>query len=114
MLGLLLIYFIGKRFYDLSEEHNENKWLYAILSIVVYYAAGFVVGGVIAVLDLFVFNWNIDWDNNMGVSLLIGLPSGLLAVWGFYELLKKKWSKKLIVNKAEIDNIGKTPEDNTL
>jgi len=107
---ILLIYFIGKRFYALSEEHNENKWLYAILGVVVYYAAGFFLGGLIAVLDLFVFNWEIDWDNNYGMNLLIGLPSGLLATWGFYSLLKKKWESKVVVSNVDIEDIGKPIE----
>ena len=34
MLGLLLIYFIGKYFYDLAAEFEKNKWLYAILGVV--------------------------------------------------------------------------------
>ncbi|TYA92260.1 hypothetical protein [Seonamhaeicola marinus] len=112
MLGLILIYFIGKRFYDLADEHNENKWLYAILGVVIYYAAGFVVGILIGVLDLFVFYWGIDWDNTFKVNLLIGLPSGLISVYGFYILLEKKWKKKVMVNTAEIDDIGRSPEEN--
>ncbi len=53
----LLIYFIGKYFYKLSEEYNQNKWLYAILGIVVYYAAGICLGFVLALADL-VFELN--------------------------------------------------------
>ncbi|RED46010.1 hypothetical protein [Seonamhaeicola aphaedonensis] len=86
MLGLLLIYFIGKRFYDLSIEYDQNKWLYAILSIIVYYAAAFVLGLILGLLD-FIFDWGIDWDNNFGWNLL-GIPAGLLAVWGFYVILE--------------------------
>ncbi|ULC58871.1 hypothetical protein MBM09_13245 [Flaviramulus sp. BrNp1-15] len=111
MLGLLLIYFIGKRFYDLSVEYNQNKWLFAILSVVVYYAAGFVFGIVLAILDLYVFNWGIDWDNNFGINLL-GLPVGLLAVWGFYMVLENKWKKTVVLVKDEIQDIGKNIEEN--
>ncbi|TWO31952.1 hypothetical protein E1J38_011260 [Seonamhaeicola sediminis] len=109
MLGLLLVYFIGKRFYDLSNEYNHNKWLYAILSVVVYYVAAFVLGIILALLDL-LFEWGINWDNSFGWNLL-GIPAGLLAVWGFYIILENKWKKSVIVVKDEIQDIGKNPED---
>lgn len=110
MLGIILIYFIGKRFYDLSEEYNQNKWLYAILSIVIYYAAGFITGLIIGVLDVYIFDWGIDWDNNWSINLL-GLPVGLLAVWGFYVFLENSWKKSVVVVKDEIDDIGVNNED---
>lgn len=105
MLGILLIYFIGKRFYDLAFEFNQNKWLFAILSIVVYYAAGLVFGVIIAFLDI-LFDWGINWDNNLGLNLL-GIPIGLIAVWGFYMILERKWKKSTVIIKNEIGDIGK-------
>lgn len=110
MLGILLIYFIGKRFYDLSVQYQQNKWLYTILSVVIYYAAGFVFGIVIALLDIYIFDWGIDWDNNWGVNLL-GLPVGLLTVWGFYMFLESKWKKSILVIKDEIEDIGRDAEE---
>lgn len=79
MLGLLLIYFIGKRFYDLSEEYNQNKWLYAILSVLVYYAGTFIVGIVLVVLIEFGLV-DIDLENSFIISL-ITLPFGLGVVY---------------------------------
>lgn len=110
MLGVLLIYFIGKRFYDLSEEYDQSKWGYAILGIVVYYALGFLLVMVIVLLDVWVFNWDFDWDSSFGMNLLV-LPFGLLAVWIFYHILENKWKKKIIVVKDEIQDIGKQIED---
>lgn len=111
MLGILLIYFIGKRFYDLSEENNQNKWLYAILSIVIYYAAGFVFGLIIGLLDVYVFDWGLDWENNWSLNLL-GLPVGLLTVWGFYVFLENNWKKTVVTITDEIDDIGRNIEEN--
>ncbi|XMO85618.1 hypothetical protein AAFN75_12555 [Algibacter sp. AS12] len=110
MLGILLIYFIGKRFYDLSEEYNQNKWLYAILGVVLYYVSSFVFGMLIALLDIYVFDWGIDWDNNFGANFN-GLPVAILALWGFYMFLESKWKKSVIVVKNEIEDIGKNIED---
>ena len=111
MLGILLIYFIGKRFYDLSTEYNQNNWLFAILSIAIYYASGFVFGVILGLLDIYVFDWGIDWDNNFGINLL-GLPVGLLTVWGFYVFLENKWKKSVLVIKDEINDIGRSIDKN--
>ena len=105
MLGILLIYFIGKRFYDLSVEYNQNKWLYAILSIVGYYGIGALLLLLVMLLDMLVFNWGFDWEKSFGMNLLI-IPLGLLSVWGFYSLLKSRW-KTIVVVKDEIKDIGK-------
>ena len=111
MLGILLIYFIGKRFYDLSEEYNQNKWLYAVLSIVVYYAAGAFFGVILGILAL-ILEWDINWENNFGINLL-GIPIGLLTDWGFYVILENRWKKKIVLVKDEIEDIGKPPEGET-
>lgn len=105
MLGLLLIYFIGKWFYDLASEFNQSKWLFAILSIVVYYAAILIFGFVLGLLIL-LFDWQINLENNFGINLL-AIPIGLLADWAFYEFLKMRWKKKIVLVKDEIDDIGK-------
>ncbi len=107
MLGLLLIYFIGKRFYKLAEQYDQNKWLYAILSIVLFYGAQFVFGIIIALLDL-AFDWGINWDDNLNGLNLLGIPIGLLALWGFYVLIEARWKKNIVPIKDEINDIGKS------
>ena len=109
MLGLLLIYFIGKYFYKLSEEYNQNKWLYAILGIVVYYATGFCLGIGLGIIDL-IFELNLDYDNMFGINLL-SIPFGIAACYGFYYLLKRKWEKSVVIIKDEIQDIGKPIEE---
>ncbi|MDD7884868.1 hypothetical protein [Flavivirga sp. 57AJ16] len=108
MLGILLIYFIGKRFYDLSEAYNQNKWLYAILSIVVYYAGSFFVGLVLGVLVMLEI-MDVDLENSLMINI-IAIPFGLGAVYLFYILLERKWEKAVVVVKDEINNIGKDIE----
>ncbi|MCB0439438.1 MAG: hypothetical protein KDD20_11930 [Mangrovimonas sp.] len=105
MLGLLLIYFIGKYFYDLAAEFEKNKWLYAILGVVMYYVGTFIGGLILGVLDA-LMELGIDWDNNLLLGLL-GLPFGIAASYLFYYLLKKSWSKSVVLVKDEINEIGK-------
>ena len=91
MLGLLLIYFIWKYYSDLALEYNKNKWGYALLGIASYYAGAFMGGVILAVIGMLI---NSDFVSEMNslVLNLVALPFGLLAVWGLYTLLKKKWS----------------------
>ena len=108
MLGVVLIYFIGRYFYRLAEYYSQNKWLFAILGIVVYYAAGIMFGVILGIVDL-VFELNLDFDNLFGINLL-GIPLGIAACYGFYYLLKKKWEKSVVLIKDEIQDIGKSIE----
>ena len=109
MLGLLLIYFIGKYFYKLSEEFNQNKWLYAVLGVVIYYVGSAVGGFVLGILSE-LFSLGINWDNNLSLGL-IALPFGIGACYLFYYLLKKKWEKSAVLVKDEIQDIGKNIEE---
>ena len=109
MLGLLLIFFIGRYFYRLAEDYSQNKWLFAFLGIVLYYAAGIVFGVALGLMDL-IFGWNLDFDNMFGINLL-SIPIGIAACYGFYVLLEKKWKKSVVLVKDEIEDIGKTTEE---
>ena len=108
MLGLLLIFFIGKYFYELADKYQKNRWLYAFIGIVVYYAAGALLGIILGVLD-FIIGLGIDWENSVGLNLL-GIPAGIAADYGLYSLLKKKWESEIIIPEDEIMKIG-TSED---
>lgn len=105
IFGFLFIYFIGKRFYELAGRYNQNQWLFAILSIAVYYAATFIFVIGVVVLDEFIFNWYIDWEDTFLTYLSI--PVGLLALWGFYRFLESRWKSRIVIIKDEIQDIGK-------
>ena len=105
MLGLLLLYFIGKYYFKLAENFNKNKWLYAILGVVSYYV-GAAIGGVVLGIADAVLELNIDWDNNILLSL-IALPFGIGFCYLLYYLLKRNWGKSVVIPKNEIEDIGK-------
>jgi hypothetical protein len=107
MIGILFIYFIGKYFFKLAEDFNQNKWLYAILGIAMYYA-GTLLGGVLLGLFSGLSGMDIDWDNSTLMAVL-ALPFGLATVYLFYYLLKKKW-EKAVVAVDEIQDIGNSAE----
>ena len=92
MIGILLIYFIGKAFYDLAGNHAKSQWGFAILGILSYYVGTFLGGILIGVFALFT---EIDIEDTSNVVLsLIAMPIGLLACWGVYKLLEYQWSKE--------------------
>ncbi len=92
MLGLLLIYFIGKAFFNLALKHGRNKWLFGVLGVVVYY--GMMIIGVFLIGAVAILAENESFielsDTILGI---IGIPIGLLSVWLFHYLLRKSWEK---------------------
>lgn len=108
MLGLLFIFWIGKYFYQLAEQYKKNKWLFAILGIVVFYAGQFVVGLILGLLVYF-FDWSIDFDDQW-LMALIGIPAGGISVYVFYFLLEKTWKSEKVEVKDSIQDIGRPVE----
>ena len=109
MLGIVLIYFIGRYFYRLAEEYNKNKWMFAIIGVLSYYVGTFVGGIILGVLDG-IFNIGMDWDNSLILGLL-ALPFGVTMVYLFHFLLKRHWEKTTIKPVDEIETIGKSIEE---
>ncbi len=94
MLGLLLLYFIGKYFYDLAGSYGKPKWGYAILGIISYYAGTFIGGLVIGFVYVQTSDpMAIDGIPDLALGLLV-LPFGLAACWVLYTLLKRHWDKE--------------------
>lgn len=89
MLSIILIYFIGKPFYDLAENHDKSKWGFAILGVVAYYLGTFVMGIILGIL----LPETVETMNNLLLAV-IALPLGLLAAWMLYKFLENRWSNK--------------------
>ena len=96
MIGLILLYFIGKAFYQLAEIHNKNKWAYAIAGVVSYYA-GTIAGVFLVGLGYMFYNPAfLDNMDSMDETLfvLLGVPFGILCCWLFYRILNSRWAGK--------------------
>lgn len=106
IIGLVILYFIGKYFYKLAEQFNKNKWLFAVLGIVVYYAGTFIGGIILGILDALI-GFDFDWDNDIALGL-IALPFGLATAYLFYFILKKQWEKSFVIVEDEIQDIGRS------
>lgn len=104
MLGFVLIYFIWKRFADLAFEYKHKKWVFGLIGVASYYLGTLIAGLILGLLILF-FDFSIDFDNTLLMSL-IGLPFGVLTCYLVYSFLKKKWEKEIVIVDS-IEDIGK-------
>ena len=101
MLGLLLIYYIGKTFADLAETYNHSRWGFAILGVVTYYAGTFISGIILYILfDLFESTFIEDMNEHV-LGILV-LPFGLLLCWGVHQFLKRQWTRKKVLEVPDI------------
>lgn len=109
MVGLILLYFVGKAFYDLAGVNNRGQWLFAILGVGSYYA-GILLGGVLIGIGYEIFAGPVDELNDtlLGVA---GLPVGVLVCWGFYRMLKNRWENKQTFSDATEDVLDAGPID---
>ena len=97
MLGILLIYFIGKAFYDLAAKYDRTKLLFAFIGVASYYAGTFIAG--------LIFGFLIETGMMEPISevalIFIALPSGILVCVSLYYILKNYFSKNKIINNDE-------------
>lgn len=103
MLGLVLIYFLGKWHYTLAEQHNKQKWLFAVLGVLTYYVGTFIGGITIGVLDGILGSGSILNGPSIVLSL-IAIPFGIAATWGLREILKRTWEKEVSANVTILDD----------
>jgi hypothetical protein len=94
MLSILFIYFIGKAFYTLAEEHNKHNWLFGILGVVSYYAGAFLGGILIGVIYVIQNPDGVMEELDDRLLSLLTIPIGLLSCWLFYRILKSQWGKQ--------------------
>lgn len=109
MLGLLLLYWIGKYFYKLADKFDKSKWGYAILGVALYYLGTFAFAILFLLVGELYSPGYVETFNDTLLSFL-SLPFGLLSCYLTYKYLDKNWTK----NAPSIDNtiaeIGKEAE----
>ena len=105
MLGLILIYWLGKKFYTLADDFDKSKWGYAILGVVVYYAGIIVFAIALGIIIEIASPGYLDNTNERLIDLAC-LPFGLLSSYLLYKNLDKNWKKNDPRNNNSIDEIG--------
>ena len=105
MLGLIIVFFIGKYFYQLGGKYEKSKWGVAVLGVVAYYFGSIVIGGVSIGLAHFIFEFDMDFNNSTMLGIL-AIPFGILFAYLVHWLLEKKWKKNKELEAVSIDDIG--------
>ncbi len=105
MLSLVLIYFLGKKVYDLAEEYQKNAWGNAIIGIVTFYAGAFI-GGALIVFLLLMFSEIVIEEKPDIFWTFIAIPFGIVAWYGYLTYFRKKWEKEKENFVNELDEIG--------
>jgi len=98
--GLILIYFVGKAFYNLAEQHGKSVWGFAVLGVLSYYA-GLLLGWFGIGVAYAIMSWDIEETNDILLSF-VALPVGVMSCWGFYKILQSQWSKKKKFTDSEV------------
>lgn len=106
MLGLLLLYWIGKYFYKLAGEYNKHQWGFAILGIMVYYSGIVLFSIIIGIIAELVSPGFFDTTNETLLGIVM-LPFGILSCYILYKYLEKTWEKNNPNPDELIDEIGK-------
>ncbi len=106
MLGILLLFFIGKYFYKLAEKFEKSKWGFAVLGIVTYYAGTAIYGIIYVVVYFSIYPDAYEDDINEWSLSLTAIPIGLTFAYVLYYLLEKNWKKNKKEEKSDINEIG--------
>lgn len=85
--------FVGRSFYQLAENHQKSRWLFAILGVVSFYF-GIFIGGIVLAFVYELYLLRSMEDVNPILLTLMALPFGILTCWGLYRILSNQWSKK--------------------
>lgn len=91
MLGLVLIYFVGKAFYDLAVKHGKHKWGYSILGVGSYYLGLLGGGFLLGIVLMLIGQEQFLMETNEMILGLMAVPVGALCCWGLYVVLKRNW-----------------------
>ncbi|MGL4632595.1 MAG: hypothetical protein ACRCVT_15435 [Leadbetterella sp.] len=109
MLGILLLYHLGRAFSNLAKEYDKKPWVWVVISLLVYFGSQLLTGVMIGVFAPEYFPTPRSSDNI--VFNLIGILIGLLFYYILYKICSYKWSKELdtmsIIDESEIETIGK-------
>lgn len=91
MLGLLLIYLLGKYFYDLALEYNKPPWKYAVIGVLSYYLGIALGGGFMGIMLEWTSPGSVDRINDFLLGLIC-IPFGLLMAKLTYIHLQKRFA----------------------
>ncbi|WP_346881493.1 hypothetical protein [uncultured Algibacter sp.] len=109
MIGLICAYFIGKYFYKLAKDYNQNKILYCVLGVISFYFGALVLGSFLLYYIIGFRLYAFKGFSFFG-SGFITMPFGIASACLFHYVLEKQWKKAKYSIKDDIEDIGKDLE----
>ncbi|MFD2825546.1 hypothetical protein ACFSYG_03615 [Leeuwenhoekiella polynyae] len=109
MIGLILLYWIGKYYYQLAEAHGKSKWGFAMLGIVAYYVGAVVSGILLGIFIELIAPGYFDTINDFLLSLML-LPFGIACTYLLYYYFKRSWERQAPEIIIEDSDPKKQPE----
>jgi hypothetical protein len=108
MLGLVLIYWVGRKFYDLADYHKRSQWGYTFVGLGIYFGTQLIFGMVLELLNPGLID-GLDKSSGLGLDLL-GMAIGGLVWYLALQYFTKKWEQQYDSEAynldAEIEDIG--------
>lgn len=101
ILSYIFLFYVGFYFYRLAENHQKNKWLFAIIGIITYLLFLFIYP-----LYLRLFYKEEILDINLVLVSLKSFLIALISLFILFQVLSFMWNKKEKVNNQEINTIG--------
>ena len=101
MLGILLLYIIGKTYFELAKSYEKNQWGFGLLGIGAYYLGTFITG-----MGLGLF-YELNEENSFEqvdetVLTYLALPGGILTCVLLYYYLKRLWTREVLEGTEDI------------
>jgi len=98
MIGVFVMYLVGKGFFDLAQKFNKNQWGFAIAGVASYYIVQMLAGFALGIY----WGWKHGLDRVEAIVdeqywllTIITVALGALGCWAFYEFLKSRWADEV-------------------
>lgn len=100
VLGLLVIYFFGKSYYDLAKLYGRNAWGYAILGSVIFLASEFLFGVLIGILIVLA---NLHTEVPSLVFSIASIAFAAFLTNQIEKAIRRNWEKQKPLNLTDSD-----------
>lgn len=105
MLGLILLYFVGKEFYKLATKFKkEGTWKFVVLGTASYYGGMLIGVFLFTIIAMIGFEYDVEEMNDALLGLM-GVPVGIGLCYTLYKTLEKKWKSEVESSDMDWDRI---------
>ncbi|MET3035301.1 hypothetical protein ABXT08_04320 [Chryseobacterium sp. NRRL B-14859] len=114
MIGIFILIGAYRYYAQLAERFGKTKWQYGILAIGIYLGSQIILAMGYVIYKGMTDPESLNDVNYAGYSTIniVSWLISIVAVWGIYQLLEKKFKKEIIQKPSvEIEKIGEVPDN---